>query len=231
VFRAVLFDLDGTLLGNDIRSFLKPYFGLLVAHLQNLAPAEVIVNEVMAATQALMGNTDPTMTNQQVFLDRFLPAIGLTREVALPLFDAFYEDVFPKLRPYTQRLPAARPTVQAALDRGCKVAVATNPVFPLRAIQHRLEWAGVGDLPFDLVTSYENMHACKPHAAYYREIAERLGCAAEDCLMVGNEPDDMAAAAVGMSTFQVADGDGTSLPQAQNRGTLEDVRRIIEAAG
>lgn len=230
MFAAVLFDLDGTLLGNDIRSFLKPYFGMLVAHLQHLAPAEVIVNEVMAATEAMMVHADPSMTNQQVFLDRFLPALGLTRDVALPLFDAFYEGVFPRLRPYTQRLPAARPTVQAALDCGCKVAIATNPVFPLRAIQHRLEWAGVADQPFDLVTSYENMHACKPHAAYYREIAERLGCAPEDCLMVGNEADDMAAAATGMSTFQVTDGDGKPLPQAQDRGTLVDVRRIIEAA-
>jgi HAD superfamily hydrolase (TIGR01549 family) len=232
VLRAVLFDLDGTLLGNDIRSFLKPYFGLLTASLQDLAPAETIVQEVLAATQAVITHSDPEVTNQQAFLDRFLPAIGLNREQAMPRFDSFYEVEFRKLRPLTRRLPEARAAVELAFARGYKVVIATNPVFPRNAIEQRLDWAGVGDLPYDLVTTYENMHSCKPHPAYFREIAERLGCDPSECLMVGNEPDDMAAAAVGMSTFLVTDGSlgGGPLPPADNRGTLTDLLQIIEVA-
>ena len=51
-------------------------------------------------------------------------------------------------------------------------------MFPHQAVEARLAWAGVPvtEYPYTLVTSYENMHAAKPHQAYYQEILAKIGC-------------------------------------------------------
>lgn len=231
MIRAVLFDLDGTLLSNDIHSFLPPYFELLTGALSDLVPPKMVVQEVMAATRAMMVQRESACTNQEVFFNRFLPAIGLSWEQALARFDAFYEHDFGKLRKYTERRPEARPTMAQAFKLGFQVVIATNAVFPLRAIEHRLDWAGVGDFPYALITSYENMHACKPNPAYYLEIAHRLGRQPGECLMIGNDPDDLAAAQTGMATFYVTYGhpEGRPLPQADHAGTLVDLQRLLSS--
>jgi FMN phosphatase YigB (HAD superfamily) len=60
-------------------------------------------------------------------------------------------------------------------------------------------------VPFDLVTSFEHMHATKPHAAYYEEIAKRIGCVPKRMLMVGNDPkaDIVGASSAGLHTHLV----------------------------
>ena len=81
-------------------------------------------------------------------------------------------------------------------------AVATNPIFPLAAIKERIRWAGLHDIAFDAVTSYEHMTACKPLPGYFAETAAMLGVEADRCLMVGDDRTlDMAAADIGMRTF------------------------------
>jgi FMN phosphatase YigB (HAD superfamily) len=76
------------------------------------------------------------------------------------------------------------------------------------------------------------MHVSKPNPAYYREIAGRLGCAPEECVMVGNEVqmDIMPARRAGMKTFWVTDAGGmpTDVP-ADWRGTLADLGALIES--
>jgi FMN phosphatase YigB (HAD superfamily) len=80
--------------------------------------------------------------------------------------------------------------------------VATNPVFPRRAIWERLRWVGVDDLPLAHVTVYEETCFCKPHPRYYLEVAKRLGVKPEECVMIGNDmQEDMVASTVGMKTF------------------------------
>jgi FMN phosphatase YigB (HAD superfamily) len=94
--------------------------------------------------------------------------------------------------------------VETALGLGMRVAVATNPIFPLEAVRHRLDWAGLGDLPVHVITTYEVMHATKPLPAYFRETAEMLGVEPRACLMVGDDPLlDLPAADVGMRTYYV----------------------------
>ena len=106
------------------------------------------------------------------------------------------------------------------------MAIATNPIFPARAIEHRLEWAGVGDIPFDLVTAYENMHTSKPSPDYYREIADLLSVSPEVCVMIGNDVqrDIEPAQAAGMHTFLADEwlaGDDSQV-EPDGRGTLQD---------
>ncbi len=232
MIRAILFDLDATLLDNDMRTFLPPYFQALCARLGDRIPPERLTRQVMESTQRMIQNTDPTRTNQEVFADDFFPKIGHGPDELGPVFADFYERDFPALRKYTRPRPEARGVVQECFDRGYDVVIATSPVFPLRAVQHRLEWAGVADFPYALITTYENMHSCKPQPRYYLEIAERIGHAPSECMMVGNDPeaDIVPASKAGMRTFYVVYGEAEGQAvSADYRGTLEDFLRLIRS--
>ena len=220
--RAVLFDLDDTLLGNDMDRFLKGYFGLLAPHVAHLVPPDKFMPALLVATRTMVEHADTTVTNQQAFMADFLPRVGRTAEEMSPVFESFYATRFGALRDLTQPRPQARAVVQAALDAGCDVVVATNPLFPDTAIRQRMEWANVADLPFKLVTSYEVMHSAKPHARYYGEIVERIGREPGDCVMVGDDwANDIAPAVrAGLRAYWLNTTDDMPTGSSCGRGTL-----------
>jgi len=232
LIRAILFDLDGTLLQSDMNVFMPHYLQALTARLAHLIPPSQLSAQLMRSTRLMMANTDPTRTNQQVFDADFYLKIGHSREEVLPILEDFYTHDFARLRDLTQPKPEARAVVQAALTRGYDVAIATQPVFPLTAVRQRLEWAGVADFPYRLVTSYENMHACKPQPAFFQEVLAVLGRSPGECLFAGDSTsDDIAPAAqLGLHTFWVTDAapDPTdSMVLARWRGGLGDLHRLI----
>ena len=207
--QTVLFDLDDTLLGNDMEQFLPRYFALLGEYARPIfADRRQLLQELLHGTQAMIADPDPALTNREKFWRTFTERTGLDQAEAEPFFNRFYEEAFPRLQAVTERRPVARRLVRACFERGLQVVIATNPLFPRRAIEQRLAWAGVPVTEFDfaLVTSYENVHAAKPHPAYYREILARVGAEPETALMVGDHwENDMApAAGLGMRIFWVA---------------------------
>ena len=220
--RAVLFDLDDTLLENNMDRFLKGYFGLLAPHVAHLVPPDKFIPALLAATHTMVEHADLAVTNQQAFIADFFPRVGRTAEEMMPVFDDFYATQFGKLRHLTHSRPEARAAVQAAFDAGCDVVIATNPLFPETAIRQRMEWADVGDFPYKLVTSYEAVHSAKPHTRYYAEIVRRLGREPGECVMVGDDwHNDIAPAAhAGLRTYwlNTADDAPSNLPTV--RGTL-----------
>jgi FMN phosphatase YigB (HAD superfamily) len=228
---AILFDLDGTLLDNDMNEFLPPYFQMLTARVAHLVPPDTFMTHLMGATESMMAN-DGLQTNEEVFASVFYPAVGRPREELEPILHGFYVNDFPSLKPFTKAKPKARQVVQQAFALGCDVVVATNPVFPSLAVQHRLEWAGVADLPFRLVTSYENSRATKPNLLYFQQILETIGHPAEAALVVGDENMDMVAGHLGCRTFLVP-GPRTELapetPEPTYRGSLADVGSLLQS--
>ena len=212
--RAVLFDLDGTLLDIDIDAFIRRYFARLGPVVAQVAgdgvTPEQAIDVVMRSTSAMM-RPHPGKTNQNAFDEAFVALTGADLHLAYERFTEFYETVFPTLRNGLGPVPGAVEAVEAALGLGLRVAIATNPIFPEVAIRRRMEWAGVSDLDIPVVTTFELMHACKPDPGYFLETAALLGVAPQDCLMVGDDVHlDMPAANVGMSTYSV----GTSRPPA-----------------
>src|SRR5512137_769337 len=87
--RAVLFDLDDTLLENNMDSFLRTYFGLLTPHVAASVPPERFMPALLAATRAMVEHTDLTLTNEQAFIADFFPRVGRTADEMMPLFDDF----------------------------------------------------------------------------------------------------------------------------------------------
>jgi FMN phosphatase YigB (HAD superfamily) len=228
--RAVLFDLDGTLLDSNMQTFLPSYFKALSACVAHLVAGERFVECLLQATRAMLDN-DGRETNAEVFARAFYPKIGHPRESLEPVFERFYDQEYPKLGHLTRRIPEARRVVSSAFELGHKVVIATNPLFPAKAIAYRMQWAGIEGLPYSLVTSYENSRACKPNLRYFKDILAQVGLGAEACLVVGNEDLDMVAARLGCPTFLVTDHAaalGPEIPKPTYRGTLRELEKLLK---
>lgn len=225
--KAILFDLDGTLLPMDTDDFLTHYFKAIAGHVKHIMEPNTVIEHIMSSTKAVIVNEDAQRTNEQVFIEEFLRRSKLRQEDIWPVFDQFYADVFPELRAHVHPNRLSRRIIQEALQQGYRLVVATNPVFPRAAIRERMKWSEIDDLPFEWVTVYEESHFCKPALQYYAEICEHIGVKPEDCIMVGNDvQEDMVASQLGMKTFLVTDyavDRGHPHYRIDERGTLEEL--------
>ncbi|WP_314733398.1 HAD family hydrolase [Anaerobacillus sp. CMMVII] len=192
---------------------------------------EPFLKALWAGTEAMMRNLDHEKTNEMVFEETFLQLVNLKKEDIWPTLDDFYTNVFPTLSHLSSPTPLARKVVSTALERGYRVAVATNPVFPKAAIHERLNWAGIADMPFEVVTVYENSSFTKPHPEYYQEICDRLEVNPKECIMIGNDKqEDLAASKIGMKTFLVEDyviDRGEPVYPIDDHGTLEQLHEKL----
>ena len=204
--RCILFDLDGTLLPMDQKVFLKAYFGGLA---KKLAPhgfdPQELFESIMKGTGAMI-QSDGSMKNEDRFWSVMRQIYGARIDQAIPYFDDFYAKEFANVQAVCGFNPQAAETVRELKRRGYAVALATQPAFPAVATHGRVRWAGLDASEFRLVTTFENSRFCKPNAGYYRDVADAVGFAPEECLMVGNDiSDDMPAASIGMKVFLLTD--------------------------
>ena len=203
----ILFDLDDTLLENSMDNFMQPYFDALSTHLSPfIKPAEMIP-WLLKGTAAMITNNNPGITLEQAFDAVFCPGIGIPKASLINTLEDFYNRIFPSLSNLTKQIPPAILLVEKAFAKGYRVVIATNPLFPAAAIHHRLNWAGlpVEKYAYQLVTSYETFHFCKPRKEYYSEIMDILNTTPEQCAMVGNdfENDIIPARQAGLACFHL----------------------------
>ena len=203
--KAILFDLDDTLLATNMDRFIPKYLDALGNKMKSLMKPKKLIDLVLKSTQVMMESQEPALTNEQVFYDHFYSKIDFSKSDFHALIKEFYDVDFPKLKIYTEPIPSAVDIVQIVFDADLKVVIATNPLFPARAIEHRIDWAGLSGFTFDLVTTYENSHFCKPNPNYYWEILEKIEIDPDDALMVGNDliNDIEPAASLGLDTFYI----------------------------
>lgn len=201
-----LFDLDGTLLPMDQDIFIKAYMGSLAAKMvpYGYEPSRLI-QSVWAGTEAMVRN-DGSRNNDDVFWDAFSVLYGSDVRKDEPIFRDFYETDFQNLKSRCGFHPQAAAVIQTLKERGFRVALATNPLFPAIATHSRIRWAGLVPGDFEWITTYENSRRCKPNPGYYRDILDILKVQPEECVMVGNDvAEDMAAARLGIQVFLLTD--------------------------
>lgn len=201
-----LFDLDGTLLPLDMERFLQIYFDEMAKKLYKVVDPELTPKYIWEATEYMIRNTDMEITNMEAFSIRFNQISKSSFEELLPLFDEFYQGEYLKTKEACSPNPMVREIIGLLKEKGIDLVLATNPLFPKNAINYRIQWAGLNPDDFIFITSYENMHACKPSIQYFQEILDIIGRSAEECMMVGNDvQEDMIAAKLGMKTFLLED--------------------------
>jgi HAD superfamily hydrolase (TIGR01549 family) len=227
--KALLLDLDGTLIDIKMDKFIPAYFRLLSEFLKDYIPPKHLVSKLMKVSK-IVENNDGSKTNEEAYEEEFFPLNGYSRKELEPLFDEFYEKEFPKLKKYTTKIPEAKMVVEKAFDKQFDVIIATTPLLPRIAVMQRLEWGGVSDYPYRLITSYENSKATKPNLLYYKEILDKIGHETEECLMVGDDNKDMVAAKLGIKTFFIKNETyklSKSTPRPNFSGNLKDLYNLL----
>ena len=200
--KAVLFDLDGTLLPMDQEIFIKAYIGgLLNASAKRGYGAKEMSEAIMTGTAAMVKNRGE-LTNEEVFWQTMQHLLGDRILSDTDIFDEFYATEFQKIANLLGYEPKSAEAVRLVKSKGLVPVLATNPLFPTVATESRIRWAGLEPSDFRLFTTFETSHYCKPNPEYYREILKALRLSAKECLMVGNDAEeDMIAATLGMKVF------------------------------
>ena len=207
MLKAVLFDLDGTLLPMDQDVFMKDYFGRLI---RRLAPIGYTPERFLAAMKAgiaAMTVNNGSRTNEEAYWEAYTAVSQTDLTAEMPILDNFYNTEFDEVAAVCGYTPKAAELVRSLKQKGIRVILATNPLFPRIATQKRIRWAGLEPEDFELYTTFEDIGYCKPNPDYYREVLRRADLDAADCLMVGNDvaEDMMAGGKAGLRGFLLTD--------------------------
>ena len=200
-----LFDLDGTLLPMNFEKFMELYFYYLGAHFEGKIDPKLFGKSMMEATNN-MRLADNNLTNEEKFMQHFDSLIEGDIEEYRKHFDAFYDGTFENVRPSTSESKEIIESIEILKQKGYKLVIATNPLFPLKANHHRIKWAGLDNNDFDYITSFEVNKYTKPHLEFYEEVLNTIEKKAEQCYMIGNDvSDDLPAGKLGIETYLITD--------------------------
>jgi FMN phosphatase YigB (HAD superfamily) len=228
----LLLDLDDTLLETNTEIFIPAYFQALSKYLYEYVKPEVMLPALMAGTKSMLASETPAKTLQEVFEAEFYPKLGIPKVQLNDRIDYFYDNIFPELESVTKRREGAQELIDSAFEKGYRVVIATDPLFPRKATQHRVRWAGLNPERFELISSFETFHFSKSHPAYYAEVLGRLGWPDGPVLMVGNdvERDLIPAQKLGIIAYHV---DGASSSENSGKiirqGDLSDLRNWLNS--
>lgn len=204
-YKAILFDMDGTLVPMETHAFTKGYFKFLYAKLAKHGLDAASFGQNMWAGVAAMVKNDGSKTNEDAFWEVFEVLTGLKKDIVNGDCLEFYGNEFQQAKQFTEENPLAVEAIRAAREKAELVILATNPMFPMVGQKTRMGWVGLKPEDFDLVTAYEDERFCKPNPMYFTSICQQLGLNPQECLMIGNDEDeDMhAAAKAGLNAWLV----------------------------
>ena len=232
--RHILFDLDGTLLPMNQDEFVKFYMPMLaktyISQGIEINPKS-FVGAVWQGYEAMVKN-DGGCTNREAFWRYLSPLIPVEQEAAERIAEDFYSGPFNEVIASTRPTPLAAQVVKTAKEKGIKVYLATNPVFPRCATMNRIRWAGLDAADFEIITTYEDNCYCKPSLAYFQSILDRFKLLPQECLMVGNDvEEDLVIRELGVKTFLVTDTmeNKKGLPvESEYTGSMEELAAFVK---
>lgn len=228
----LLLDLDDTLLNTNVQAFVPAYFQALSTQLAPQINPDLMLRALFSGMRQMSESEDFSRTLQAVFDAEFYPQLNISPNELQPAIEDFYDNIFPNLAGLTSQIPGATAFVDWAFSKGCRIAIATDPLLPRKATHHRLRWAGFDPAQFELISTYENFHFSKTHPAYYAEVLGRMGWPEGAVLMVGDdiERDILPAKKLGLATFHTGVESASPLGfEAGARGNLADLRLWLES--
>lgn len=212
MIKAILFDLDDTLLSINLGAFMARYTADLsgiLARIGRVSPPRAAAALAAGYLAVQDDSRDDNLTNAEVFIDTVKSRIpvDLGDTAVADALDYYDREVLPvKNGSIIHAVPreGAHQAIKQARDMGLIVALATNPAFSEGCLQTRLGWANLTLDEFDLVSHIGNSHRLKPNARYFQEFVAALKLTPEECLMVGNDATrDFPRPDVGLRTAYV----------------------------
>jgi FMN phosphatase YigB (HAD superfamily) len=232
MINTILLDLDGTVLPMEMDEFIQKYFYEMGIMFHDMIDAKLLAGYVMDSTSHMIKNLEDR-TNEDVFFTRFAELIDGDLEVFKARFDEFYDTRFLNVRSTTHQNKHMINAIKLLKEKGYEVVLATNPLFPMKANHHRINWAGFSPDDFSYISSFEANRYCKPNLAYYREVLTAINKTPEECMMVGNDAhEDMVVAKLGMKTYLIEDhmlNHHDVEIKADHRGKYEDFYAFVQA--
>lgn len=223
--KAVLFDLDGTLLPMDMDEFIQLYY----KEIQESGIADVFHKskgmDMFSAAIAYMMGEHGDLTNEEAFCSKAEDLSGLKRDKFLPIFEDFYKNRFKILKSTVKEEPLVKDILNELKRKDYTLILATNPYFPRIATDTRINWAGLSCDDFSYVTYYENSRYSKPNLKYFEEVLDNTGFKASECYMVGNSvEEDLCAVKMGFEAFFLTDysvGDIAQAPECMSGSYMD----------
>lgn len=220
-YKAILFDLDATLIPFDQAEMSREFFACARQYENEGGPKGF--GDAFTYAFAETKKNSGKCLNKEVFDRCFaekLPVCDIDK-----LMDDFYTTVFTKTKKVVRFRGSEKEMLRTLRDCGKTVICATNPVFPMSATVTRMEWAGICPEDFDFVTLHYTNKYCKPRAEYFLEILHRFDLLPSEVIMIGNDTlDDLGALHAGIRTVLIDD-------YLINRGEIElwEAERITYA--
>lgn len=234
-YKAVFFDLDGTLLPVDMDGFLKAYFEALGAFAaQHGHDPKRFVDALNKGVFAMI--KEEGGRNDERFWRTFCALLDIGDDEKLAyeeLMDEFYTTVFDELGALITPTPESAKVISLLKEKGYRLYLTTMPLFPRIAVEKRVQWAGCNPDDFERITTYDNSTSTKPHLDYYRENIDAIGLKPEEILMVGNNTrEDLAAMQLGLDGYLVTDWllnpDDFDIETVKH-GSMADFLKFVEA--
>lgn len=205
-YRAIFFDLDGTLLPMDTHDFMGAYLRALGAYAARFGASPEAFKAGMKEGIKNMATHDGARPNNEAFWEGWSAHVAQDACSWEAEFERFYEVEFDAVGASVAPNSAAVRAIDMLAEKGYSLVLATMPMFPECAVHKRLQWAGIDPSKFVRLTHFENSTSVKPKPAYYAENLAAAGVRGTDVLMVGNNTvEDLDIQELGADTFLVTD--------------------------
>lgn len=206
MIKAILFDLDGTLLPMEADTLLKADLSGMCPRLAPYGYAAPMLAKAFQKAMIAMIHNNGNSTNEEAFWQSFCDVFGDSVLNDKERISDAYAAEFQTLKEQCGFDQRASKCVLKIKEMGYPLILATNPVFPANMTHERIRWAGLEPQIFDYITTFDNSSYCKPNPSYYLEILEKMHLQPEECLMIGNDvTEDMVAQTLGLRTFLLTD--------------------------
>lgn len=216
MLKAVMFDMDETLLDINLAAFIAVLAkdeSTLLAQIGRKNPLSMFAAYTGAMLEINRADRDNECTNRELFDDIIWKRGGvvLSDPIIADAVTYFEREVLPHRNDAiiaARPMPGAHEAIETVLDHGLRIALLTNPSFGASCIECRMGWADILDVPFELVTTMENTRRVKPSPAYYLDALDEIGLKPSEVLMVGNDRKrDFPSPDIGLQTAFVGRGE------------------------
>lgn len=206
--KLIMTDLDCTLLPMDQDAYINKYVNEVAKLFYERGfDGKEIAKATMKASYAMLKN-DGSKTNRDAFEEAFRALVTERADEAVEIFPEVYGERYNSIKDVASFNPFAKEIASLMREKARFIVIATQPMFPIEAVEKRLSWTGLSASLFDYCTVYDTSTFSKPSTGYYQEIMDRFSAKASETVMIGNDvnEDILPCEKLGVETFLLKDG-------------------------